>query len=93
MLRAVIGYVAHVHVKDAVTGADGEAAYVLPGEGESGVAECLRLLAAHGYAGAVSIEPHLRLRPHAADPGRGDRAAFVAYGRALERLAGQVDER
>ncbi|MFI7109621.1 sugar phosphate isomerase/epimerase family protein [Nonomuraea sp. NPDC050227] len=93
MLREVVPYVAHVHVKDAVTGPCGEVVYVLPGEGRAGVAECLRLLSAHGYAGALSIEPHLRLRPHLDDPGAGDRAAFVRYGRALERLVGQVDGR
>ncbi|NUO97093.1 MAG: sugar phosphate isomerase/epimerase [Nonomuraea sp.] len=90
MLRAVLPYVAHVHVKDAVTGPDGSAAYVLPGEGRAGVAACLRLLAAHGYTGVLSIEPHLRLRPHLGDPGQGDMPGFVRYGRALERLVGHV---
>ncbi|MFD6950080.1 MULTISPECIES: sugar phosphate isomerase/epimerase [unclassified Nocardiopsis] len=93
-LRALVAHVAHVHVKDAVTGPGGEVGHVLPGTGEAGVAACLDLLAEHGYAGALSIEPHLHLRPHlrasGADPGRGDRAAFVAYGHELERLmAGQ----
>ncbi|OOC53433.1 MULTISPECIES: sugar phosphate isomerase/epimerase family protein [Nocardiopsis] len=93
MLRALVGHVAHVHVKDAVTGPGGEVGYVLPGTGEAGVAACLGLLAEHGYTGALSIEPHLHLRPHlrasGADPGRGDRAAFVAYGRELERLVAE----
>jgi sugar phosphate isomerase/epimerase len=91
MLREVIDYVAHVHVKDASTGPGGAVGYVLPGTGEAGVRACLRLLARHGYTGALSIEPHLHLRPHAADdPGLGDGDAFVAYGRELERLVAQV---
>lgn len=94
MLRPLVEYVTHVHVKDAVTGPDGDIAYVLPGEGRAGVAECLRILADHGYRGALSIEPHLHLRPHlgaeGVDPGRGDRAAFVRYGRALERTVDRI---
>ncbi|NUR82880.1 MAG: sugar phosphate isomerase/epimerase [Nonomuraea sp.] len=93
MLRAVLPYVAHVHVKDAVPDPEGGASYVLPGEGRAGVGECLRLLADHGYDGVLSIEPHLRLRPHLGDPGQGDRAGFVRYGRALERLVGHVHGR
>jgi sugar phosphate isomerase/epimerase len=90
MLREIIEYVTHVHVKDALAGPDGQITYVLPGSGAAGVGECLRMLLAHGYTGVLSIEPHLRLRPHLAQAGRGDRAAFVEYGRALERLLRQV---
>jgi sugar phosphate isomerase/epimerase len=94
MLRDLLDHVAHVHVKDAVTAPDGGVDYVPPGRGEAGTAECLRLLAAHGYTGTLSIEPHLHLRPHlrvsGADPGRGDRPAFVAYGRALEDLVART---
>ncbi|WP_433213111.1 sugar phosphate isomerase/epimerase family protein [Microtetraspora malaysiensis] len=95
VLTAVIEHVAHVHVKDALPAPDGGVGYVLPGTGWAQVVECLRLLLARGYTGVLSIEPHLHLRPHLAaarsgDPGRGDHAAFVAYGRALERLVEQV---
>lgn len=90
MLRALAPHVAHVHIKDAVRTPGGDTAYVPPGEGSAGVARCLRILAAHGYRGALSIEPHLHLRPHllahGADPGRGDPAAFVEYGRRLQDL-------
>ncbi len=90
MLRELVDHVVHVHVKDAVSGPGGHVDYVLPGNGESGTAECLRLLARHGYGGTLSIEPHLHLRPHlrgqGADPGSGDPDAFVAYGRAMERF-------
>lgn len=88
MLREIAQYVAHVHVKDAIRTPGGETAYVLPGEGSAGVEECLRILAEHGYRGALSIEPHLHLRPHlrahGTDPGRGDVDAFVEYGQRLE---------
>lgn len=63
LLRDVVPYVAHVHVKDAVRTRDG-VRYTLPGEGDCEVADCLRLLAAHDYRGALSIEPHLATRPH-----------------------------
>lgn len=86
MLRAVIEYVTHVHIKDAAVGSEGAVDYVEPGRGTAGVAECLRMLFAHGYDGVLSIEPHLHLRPHLGMNGSGDRAAFVAYGRTLERL-------
>lgn len=89
MLRAILEHVVHVHIKDAVIGPDGGVEYVPPGAGQAGVAECLRLLSAHGYSGALSIEPHVRSRPHLAT-GQGDRAAFVACGRALERLMSQA---
>ncbi|HEU5023845.1 MAG TPA: TIM barrel protein [Spirillospora sp.] len=85
MLREILPYVVHVHVKDARVGKDGEAAFVSPGTGQAEVAECLRLLRRDGYCGVLSIEPHIALRPHLRS-GAGDPAAFVAYGRALERL-------
>jgi sugar phosphate isomerase/epimerase len=94
MLRSLVEYVSHVHVKDAVETPAGDTAYVAPGEGAAGVEECLRILYAHDYRGALSIEPHLHLRPHLRardlDPGRGDLAAFVGYGRALEGLVRRV---
>jgi sugar phosphate isomerase/epimerase len=87
VLAEVVRHVEHVHVKDA----DGDASapvYTLPGEGRARVADCLHLLFANHYAGAVSIEPHLLVRPHEGltDPGAAGVARFVEYGRALERL-------
>ncbi|MFE6197577.1 sugar phosphate isomerase/epimerase family protein [Streptomyces sp. NPDC057838] len=88
LLDDIIGHVAHVHVKDARTGPDGRVTYTLPGDGQAGVRSCLRALLEHGYTGAWSIEPHLRLRPHQGhdSTGTGGVAAFVRYGRHLERL-------
>jgi sugar phosphate isomerase/epimerase len=84
LLADLVPFVAHVHVKDAV-GAKEKTGYVLPGEGDAGVTECLRILHDGGYAGALSIEPHLGLQPHLG-AGAGDPAAFVDAGRRLVRL-------
>ncbi|MEU2308408.1 sugar phosphate isomerase/epimerase family protein [Streptomyces misionensis] len=88
MLRELAPHVAHVHIKDAVRLPDGSTAYTLPGEGEAGVARCLRILADHGYTGALSLEPHLAVRPHEGLTRAGGDAAdlFVRAGRALAAL-------
>jgi sugar phosphate isomerase/epimerase len=87
VLTQVVGHVAHVHVKDAI-GDAADPVYCLPGEGRAGVADCLRLLLINGFTGTWSIEPHISVRPHEAldDAGADGIAAFVAYGRRLERL-------
>jgi sugar phosphate isomerase/epimerase len=87
LLDACPEAVAHVHVKDAV-GSGEQTAYVLPGTGESRVADCLRLLAGHGFTGTWSIEPHLALRPHESRTALGADGPrlFAEYGRHLERL-------
>ena len=82
MLREVIDYVAHVHVKDAVAGP----VYTLPGTGAARVADCLRLLLAKGYTGSWSLEPHVAFRPHEAAVGDDRYTGFIACGRALEQL-------
>jgi sugar phosphate isomerase/epimerase len=81
LLRELLPYVAHVHVKDAVRTEDG-VRYTLPGDGSSEVADCLRLLREHGYRGALSIEPHLATRPHE-HRFAGSGAGFRAAGRRL----------
>ncbi|TWV55739.1 sugar phosphate isomerase/epimerase [Streptomyces misionensis] len=88
MLRDLAPHVAHVHIKDAVRLPDGSTAYTLPGEGEAGVARCLRILADHGYTGALSLEPHLCVRPHEGLNRAGADAAdlFVRAGQALAAL-------
>ena len=84
VLQRILPHVEHVHVKDAV-GSPGHAEYVLPGDGNARVRDCLRMLLDHGYAGAFSLEPHLLTRPHeglaASDP-----APFLRAGRRLEEL-------
>jgi sugar phosphate isomerase/epimerase len=91
VLDTVIDHVVHVHVKDARTGPDGHVTYTLPGEGEAEVRACVKALLDHGYTGSWSIEPHTHLRPHQGHDSTGTDsvAAFVRYGRSLERLMRQ----
>jgi sugar phosphate isomerase/epimerase len=83
--------VTHVHVKDARWNeATGKADFCLPGEGEGDVARIVADLAARGYEGALSIEPHMSVVFHdaasgAADPAR-QRANYIDYGWRLERI-------
>jgi sugar phosphate isomerase/epimerase len=92
LLADLVPFVAHVHVKDAV-GGGADTTYTLPGDGKAGVTECLRLLRAGGYSGALSIEPHLATRPHEGRWADGTgTASFVAAGRRLAELAGQAGD-
>ncbi|WP_406689877.1 sugar phosphate isomerase/epimerase family protein [Saccharopolyspora sp. ID03-671] len=84
VLQRVLPHVEHVHVKDAV-GVPGRAEYVLPGDGDARVHDCLRLLLDHGYSGALSLEPHLVTRPHEGVAG-SDPGPFLRAGRRLERM-------
>lgn len=86
---AVEADVAHVQVKDA-TISGGHVRFCMPGEGEAKVHEILQRLAASGYPGLISIEPHLDFRPH---EGKTELTAtsfesYVAYGRATEAMVG-----
>ncbi|MGW5053038.1 sugar phosphate isomerase/epimerase family protein [Actinokineospora sp. NPDC004072] len=82
LLAEVVDHVQHVHIKDGVSGPR----WTLPGRGDADVAGALALLAAHGYTGALSLEPHLSLRPHERDGGSGEASGFHAAGLALEAL-------
>lgn len=89
LLTELVEHVAHVHVKDGVP-VPGGPQWTVPGAGAADVAGCLAVLAAHGYRGALSIEPHLNLRPHQRDGGRGGVDSFRAAGRALQHLLATV---
>ncbi|GAA2962367.1 sugar phosphate isomerase/epimerase family protein [Actinokineospora diospyrosa] len=84
-LRPLVEHVAHVHIKDGVATPNGPE-WTLPGAGNADVAGCLAMLTEHGYQGALSIEPHLALRPHEQERGTGSADGFIAAGRALEAL-------
>jgi 3-dehydroshikimate dehydratase len=90
-------HVGHFHVKDAVTVDRGDeppyparppegllmASVRLPGQGEGELPELLAALAANGYAGFLTIEPHLALTmPEATGAER--------FAAALEALRGLV---
>lgn len=82
----------HVHIKDATVTPDGRITYRPPGEGTLRVPDTLRLLLSHGYRGALSIEPHIAVRPHEAhrDPEEQCAAAFAECGSALRRLVSEA---
>jgi sugar phosphate isomerase/epimerase len=88
-LKTVLPWVAHVHVKDGVRTEDG-AEFGVPGDGEAGVAECVRLLADSGYQGWYSLEPHVAHIPHlgvTADPATLE----AGYRTCAEKFKGLLD--
>jgi sugar phosphate isomerase/epimerase len=87
LLDGAADRILHVQVKDADGTAD-DPVYRYPGAGAQQVGRQLRMLAEAGYAGAVSIEPHMVVRPHdgAWEPGRVGADVFVEYGRRLGQL-------
>lgn len=91
LLDAAPDRILHVQVKDADGTAD-DPIYRYPGAGAQKVEKQLRMLAGAGYRGAVSIEPHMVVRPHQAgpatqwEPGRVGADVFVEYGRRIGQL-------
>jgi len=86
-------HVVHLHVKDATwVPAKKDADYRWPGDGEGCVRAILQDARARGYAGGVSIEPHMVVVFHDTSstakttPHEAAKANFVEYGRRLERL-------
>ncbi|NUT05573.1 MAG: sugar phosphate isomerase/epimerase [Hamadaea sp.] len=86
-LQAVLPWVEHVHIKDAVL-VNEQPVWVTPGQGTARLTEMLKTLAAAGYDGWLSLEPHVALIPHtgveAADDVRG--RTFAACVRGLRTL-------
>lgn len=86
-------YISYIHVKDAMR----ESGDVVPaGTGDGNVAEILNRLDEEGYAGFLSLEPHLAdfaglksLEKEVKERGRTDgEEAFCTAYRALEKLFG-----
>lgn len=88
LLKVLLPHVAHVHIKDAVRTPDGCTTYTLPGSGAVDLTACLELLAHGGYAGALSLEPHLAVLPHNGLnlPTADATHLMVRAGKQLERL-------
>lgn len=84
-------HVVHVHIKDATWNpAKNDADYNYPGEGQGKVRPILKDLLAGGYAGGISIEPHVAVVFHDATVKTSDDDmfnSFVEYGRRLMKLA------
>lgn len=93
-LAAVMPWVSHVHVKDAVRQGD-DVRWVHPGAGQARVIDCLTMLVAAGYRGCWAIEPHLQVAPHLGeyDAGADGRTAMLEYGRVLARIAAEIARR
>jgi L-ribulose-5-phosphate 3-epimerase len=87
-LNAVVQWVRHVHIKDAILQADGNVRYMLPGSGQAGVGLCVWRLFQSGYQGAFSIEPHLACLPHLdmASDEITRRSTYLSYGRQFRTL-------
>jgi sugar phosphate isomerase/epimerase len=92
--QAVRDHVVHIHVKDATWNpAKNDADYDWPGEGQGRVRDILQDAFARGYAGGISIEPHMVAVFHDANARASDdalRANYIEYGRRLERLTRDV---
>jgi sugar phosphate isomerase/epimerase len=90
-LRPVLNAVAHVHVKDAVHHPlSGMTEFTMPGVGTAPLREALGLLAGAGYAGAVSLEPHVAHVHHLGRTVAADRLrqCYVEYARRFVELVG-----
>lgn len=87
-------HVAHIHIKDATWNpAKNDADYNWPGEGQGRVRDILKDAFASGYAGGISIEPHMVVVFHDAGSKSNDdamRQNFVEYGKRLEKLIAEV---
>jgi sugar phosphate isomerase/epimerase len=90
----------HIHIKDARWNpAKNDADYHWPGEGDGAVVRILEDAFQRGYAGALSIEPHMVAVFHDASgaavppPDSALKANFVEYGRRLERLVAAIGSR
>ncbi len=85
-------HIAYLHIKDGVV-AGGKPVYTFPGEGAGEVPRILADLAAGGYRGPISIEPHLAVVYHdpsvTADP-RKRWDSFVEYAERTGRLLKQA---
>jgi sugar phosphate isomerase/epimerase len=93
--QQVRDHVVHIHVKDATWDTSkNDADYHWPGEGQGRVPEILKDALARGFAGGISIEPHMVAVFH--DPKAKSanedaaRKNFMEYGRRLEKMVAEL---
>lgn len=83
-------HLAYIHIKDGIwDAAAGKVRYTYPGEGHGDVPEILADLIGGGYAGGISIEPHLAVVFHDQSVQSESDVRFanyVEYGRRLMAL-------
>jgi sugar phosphate isomerase/epimerase len=87
-LLQVVEFVEYLHVKDAKLGVRGEMRPA--GEGDGRIPEMLEALAARGFEGYLSLEPHLQVAGEAG--GFSDEEGFRTATRALTDVLESVDE-
>jgi sugar phosphate isomerase/epimerase len=89
-------HVAYVHIKDGVWNPEtGKTTFTFPGEGDGDVRRIVKDLLASGYAGGLSIEPHLSVVQHdesVISPEEQRYDNYVEYGRRMERMVAEVRE-
>ncbi len=83
-------HVAYIHIKDGRWDPEQKKpVYTFPGEGQGDVRRIIRDLLSRGYAGGISIEPHLAVVFHDANVTSPDEvryANYVEYGRRMMKL-------
>ena len=88
-------HVVHIHIKDATWNPPkNDADYNWPGEGHGRIRDILEDALAHGYDGALSIEPHMVVVFHDAQSNISSQDSmcknFIEYGRRLEAMLQQI---
>ena len=97
--QALREHIAHVHVKDGRWDAErNDCVFTMPGDGEAEVERVLADLAANGYSGYISIEPHVATVFHDLDEKNDDPEAkaramfdsYLEYGRQMKDMVARV---
>ena len=92
--RQVRDHIVYLHIKDAKWDeVNKKKQHVFPGEGEGYVREIIANLLATGYAGGLSIEPHMQAglpTELGLTDAENRYQTYVEYGRRLERLVEEV---
>ena len=87
-------HIAHMHIKDGIWNTKTNATeFSFPGEGHADVRKIVGDLAARGYQGGLSIEPHMGAVYHDPNAGQGEASAYatyVEYGRRLEKIVSEA---
>lgn len=86
-------FIAYVHIKDGYVNEDGKNVYTFANEGNGEVKRVFADLAANGYDGGFSIEPHMGAVFHdgsVSNPEKFCCENYVEYGRRCEAMLTEV---
>ena len=87
-------HIAYIHIKDALLDGEREI-FTYPGDGGAQIPEILRRLKRDGYAGGLSIEPHMAAVFHDPDAAKASAedsyAIYLEYGRRTMGLLAALD--